>query len=737
MIKSGCGQCVQFKNPCLSVFPDDRCEHAACRLSVVEGIVVPERVADVPGHGVEGVAGEVRPSAAGSFPSAEGSETRAGNAEVVQCAGEHAQIELSVVCDDHVSAGQEGKEFVRNCRKLRRITDILRRYPVDRDEILSKEIMPRRRANQPVAGFGQFAVNKDRDPGGADAGVRVVCRFKIEAGEFHGSGILFMLSLVGGPSPGVKGIVWGQFFSSIFKLHPISLLGNHPLMRQLSKSKIIAFRQCPKRLWLEIHRPELREDSEATEAAFQVGYEVGDTARRIYDPLGQGTLIDINTEGFKAAFEHTAELLANSRSPIFEAAFRIHGALALADVLLPDWKDGKPAWRMIEVKSSTSVKDYHHDDIAVQSFIARSSGTRLTSVALAHIDSSWTYPGGGDYAGLLAENDFTDETEARAGEVGQWLAGAQEIAAQPVEPDVATGPQCSDPFDCGFCNYCNRDKVFPEYPLTSLPRFSQKRKTACEELGIEDLRNVPDDLLGLLQQRVKSHTVSQTEFFDAEGAKAALAPYGFPALFLDFETSTMPVPFWKGTRPYEQMPFQFSLHTLMEDGSLEHAAFLDLTGNDPCASFARALVEACGKDGPIFVYNAKFEKRIISESATRLPEFAEQLESLSSRIVDLLPIAQNFYYHPSQHGSWSIKAVLPAVCPDLSYESLEGVQDGGGAMAGFREAIHPETSPERKFEIEQQLLAYCRLDTFAMVRLWQVFSGRQDLLIRDPQHEGA
>lgn len=497
-------------------------------------------------------------------------------------------------------------------------------------------------------------------------------------------------------------------------------------MRQLSKSKIIAFRQCPKRLWLEIHRPDLREDSAATEAAFQVGYEVGETARRIYDPLVQGTLIDINAEGFEAAFARTADLVANSRNPIFEAAFRMPGALALADVLLPDWLDGKPAWRMVEVKSSTRVKDYHHDDIAVQSFIARSSGVRLTSVALAHIDSSWTYPGGSKYAGLFAEKDFTREAADRAGEVDQWLAGAQKIAAKSDEPVVATGPQCSTPFECGFCNYCNREKVWPEYPLSSIPRFSQKRKVACQELGIDDLRNVPDDLLGVLQRRVKSHTVSQTSFFDAEGAKAALARHGFPARFLDFETSTMPVPVWQGTRPYQQIPFQFSLHTLTDVGVLEHADFLDLSGADPCAAFAAALVAACGSEGPVFVYNARFEKRIISEQARRFPEFAGQLESLSSRIIDLHPVALSFYYHPSQHGRWSIKAVLPAVCPDLNYESLEGVQDGGGAMSGFREAIHPSTTAERKKEIERQLLAYCCLDTFAMVRLWQVFSGRLD-----------
>jgi len=498
-------------------------------------------------------------------------------------------------------------------------------------------------------------------------------------------------------------------------------------MRQLSKSKIIAFRQCPKRLWLEIHRPDLREDTSATQAAFQVGYEVGDVARKLYDPLGNGTVIDVASEGFSGAFEHTAQLIADTRSPIFEAGFSIRGALAFADVLLPVTVDGKPAWRMVEVKSSTKIKNYHHDDIAVQAFIARSAGVKLASVSLAHIDSSWTYPGGGDYVGLLAEENFTEETLARATEVGQWLDGAQEVAARTEEPDVATGPQCSDPFDCGFCNYCNRDKVWPEYPLTGLPRFSWKKQAICEEQGIEDLRNVPDDLLTPQQQMVKEHTVAQTVYFDSEGAKAALASHGFPALFLDFETTSMAVPQWKGTRPYEDIPFQFSLHTLTEDGSVQHTAFLDLSGQDPSASFAKALVQACGNTGPVFVFNAGFEKRIIAAAARRFPEFAEALEDLRSRIVDLLPIARSFHYHPSQHGSWSIKAVLPAVCPDLNYGDLDGVQDGGTAMNVIREAIHPETPPERKQEIERDLLAYCRLDTFAMVRLWQVFSGRKRL----------
>jgi hypothetical protein len=212
-------------------------------------------------------------------------------------------------------------------------------------------------------------------------------------------------------------------------------------------------------------------------------------------------------------------------------------------------------------------------------------------------------------------------------------------------------------------------------------------------------------------------------YFDAAGAKKDLAPYGFPAYFLDFESIQFAVPIWKGTRPYQQICFQFSLHVLSENGSLKHSAFLDLSGQDPSESFATALVANCGDHGPVFVYSAPFEKGRISELADRFPALASPLLAIHARIVDLLPIARNRYYHPSQQGSWSIKAVLPAAVPELSYDQLAGVQDGGMAMVAFVEAISPEITLERKAELEEQLLAYCQLDTLAMVRLWQLFSG--------------
>jgi hypothetical protein len=476
-------------------------------------------------------------------------------------------------------------------------------------------------------------------------------------------------------------------------------------------------------LWLEVHRPKLRDDSAATQASFAVGHQVGDIARRLYDPKGKGVLIDPQADGFDAAFARTQELL-QSAQPIFEAGFRAEGALALADVMLPVRKNGKLAWRMIEVKSSTSVKDYHRDDAAVQSFVARSSGVPLTKIALAHINSDWVYPGNEDYDGLLLENDLTDEVFGRGEEVRGWIAEAQQIVAKKREPRVATGKHCGNPYECGFLAYCQSQEPQAEQPIRWLPgRLSNGLQAHIETHGLTELRDVPDELLNDKQQRVKAVTLSGKPYFDQRATVATLASHKLPAYFLDFETIQFAVPIWKGTRPYQQIPFQFSIHRLSRTGKVEQQVFLDLSGADPSKAFAEDLIAACGERGPIFVYNAGFETARIRELSERFPRLAKPLLALNERVVDLLPVARDHYYHPSQQGSWSIKSVLPALCPDLHYGGLDGVQDGGMAMDAFLEALAPQTSKTRKTEIEQQLLAYCALDTYAMVRLWAAFSG--------------
>ncbi len=491
----------------------------------------------------------------------------------------------------------------------------------------------------------------------------------------------------------------------------------------LSKSKLIAYRQCPKRVWLEVHHPERREDSAGAEARFTTGNQVGDIARDVYDPKRRGVLIDIQKDGFNQAFERTSQLIASAQ-PIFEAGFRTAQALAFADVMLPVKRAGKLVWRMVEVKSSTSVKGYHHDDAAIQTHIARAVGISLAGVSIAFINKDWVYPGGGDYAGLLVENDVTKEAMGRDAEVKSWIVDAHKVVDSNAEPPVKMGKHCGDPFECGFSSYCRGLVPKPKHPITHLPGALRKELAALVETqGMTELKDVPDRLLNDQQLRVKAVALSGKAFFDKAAAAKALAPHKLPAYFMDFETIQFGVPIWKGTRPYQQITFQFSMHRLSRTGKLTHESFLDLSGKDPSLAFAKALIEAAGNSGPIFVYNAGFESARIKELTSRFPRLATGLRAILARIVDLLPVARSHYCHPAQEGSWSIKAVLPALCPDLNYASLDGVQDGGMAMTAFLEAVHADTSPLRKAEIERQLHAYCEMDTFALVRLWTAFSG--------------
>lgn len=503
-------------------------------------------------------------------------------------------------------------------------------------------------------------------------------------------------------------------------------MDNQKIPQSLSKSRLLSGMQCTKRLWLELYRPSLGEDSASAEARFRVGHQVGDIAQTLYDPAGTGTRIDRSKASFKAAFAETKRLLTQS-NPIFEAGFSAGGARIFADVLLPRQFQGKDGWRMIEVKSSASVKDYHRDDAAIQTYVARKAGVPLNAVSVACIDSSWVYPGGGDYRGLLKEVDLTDEAFAREAEVEGWIRESFEIARLDKEPEVHTGGHCSKPYQCPFTAYCESQEPQAEFPVRWLPRIQAKALKKAIEEGAEDLRQLPDELLNEQQLRVKTQTLANAAYFDAQGAAADLADCSLPAYFMDFETINLAVPIWQGTRPYQQIPFQFSVHLLTPSGKLRHREFLDLSGGDPSREFAEQLIDACGSSGPIFVYHAAFEKGRIKYLANRFPAMKDALNAITDRIVDLLPIATNRYYHPSQHGSWSIKKVLPAIAPELDYSNLDGVRDGSMAMDAFAEAVAPETGQRRRDEIRSQLLEYCARDTLAMIRMWECFTGAREI----------
>ena len=488
-------------------------------------------------------------------------------------------------------------------------------------------------------------------------------------------------------------------------------------MQTLSKSKILAHRQCPKRFWLELNRKDESKESAQTIASFASGHAVGAVAQVIYDPRAERVVLNAQANGYDVTFARTGELL-RGKSPFFEALFSAGGALAFADVMTP-----LPfgMWKMAEVKSSTKMKDYHLEDAAIQYFVATQSGVKLKALSLAHIDSKWVYQGDGDYGGLLVETDVTAEVAARIDEVAEWIAAAQATARKRTEPNLRTGAHCTKPFACAFIDYCSAREPQAEHPVSWLPNV---RKTSLKvhlaKPEITEISQVPDPLLDVQQMRVKSATLSGKTYFDAKGAAAAFKRYKPPAYFLDFETISPAVPLWAGTRPFQQIPFQFSCHRLRRTGALEHREFLHVDSSDPSADFVTALLVACDADtscAPIFVYNQSFEKTCIKDLATRFPKRRKALLSLIERIVDLLPITKANYYHPLQEGSWSIKDVLPALVPELSYDQLEGVKDGTTAPLAFAEIIATETTVERKTQLTEQLLAYCKLDTLAMVRV--------------------
>jgi hypothetical protein len=478
----------------------------------------------------------------------------------------------------------------------------------------------------------------------------------------------------------------------------------------LSKSRIVNWKQCPKRLWLQIHHPELQEFSQGSERSFQNGYEVGETAQRLYP---NGILIDNANLADCVTATHAA-MQAHPDATIFEATFQHQGVLIRADILHPT----PNGYRMLEVKSSTSVKPYHIDDCAIQAYVIAQNNISLASVELMHIDTGFVYQGDGDYAGLFHYENLDEQIAALQPSIPNWISEARATLSGN-EPEITPSEHCDDPYACPFKAHCNRNIDQPpetDYPLDVLHRMHQSTKDSFRASGIHDARHVPTELLNDTQQWIQRVSQSGQAELRCE-AKAAMIDLPYPRYYLDFETITHAVPRWANTRPYAtQVPFQWSCHIEDAAHQLEHHMFLDVSGNDPRRACAEQMIAALGSDGPIFVYYQAFEKSRIAELAELYPDLAADLHAINYRIVDLLPITRASYYHPQMHGSWSIKAVLPTIAPDLSYQQLL-VGDGGAAQDAYSEIVHPDTTPERKLALTQGLFDYCTLDTLAMVRL--------------------
>lgn len=486
---------------------------------------------------------------------------------------------------------------------------------------------------------------------------------------------------------------------------------------RLSKSRITEYLQCPKRLFLSVHRPELREETPGMQQRFDVGNQVGRIAQSMFP---DGILIGDESNDLSAALAQTAQVLRDyPDKPIFEATFSHGDMLIRADVLVPQEK----GFRMVEVKSSTSVKDYYLPDCSMQSWVVENSGLRLSSISLMNINSEFIYEELGDYRGLLKETDITEQVREYKSFIPQWISESQEVLAGS-EPEKNIGAHCSTPFDCPFLNHCSIDR--PDFPVDLLPR--NKARGTIDMLkanGFEDLREVPAGLIvHPTLERIRRLTV-ENKFQLDEAAREIMQRLPYPRYFLDFETIQFTVPIWIGTSPFEQLPFQWSCHRENEEGTLIHAEFLDISGHPPMRAFAESLIANLGTEGPVVVYNQAFEKSRIRELADRFPDLAQPLLAINDRVFDLLPLTREYYYHPKMKGSWSIKAVLPTIAPDLNYADLEEVQDGGTAQAAFLETITQKTSEGRRDQLKRSLLEYCKLDTYAMVRLARFLEGKQ------------
>lgn len=490
-----------------------------------------------------------------------------------------------------------------------------------------------------------------------------------------------------------------------------------PTATRLSKSRIVAGLQCERRLWLATYLRDAMETSPASQAVLDAGNEVGDLARELYGP---GLLIG-HVENTSKALAETAEALQRNgkRQTLFEAAFQHKDVLVRADVLKPV----PGGYDLIEVKSTTSVKDYHLVDCAIQAWVIQNAGTPLRRVYLSHIDSAFVYEGNGDYNGLLVAEDITAEVTELMEQVPAWVRRLQKVLRGD-EPSIATGEQCSKPFDCPFFEHCrSQEPAGPKYPVTILKRSAALTRALLDE-GYVDLRKVSAErLTNPIHQRIRKASLTGRPFLDPAAAEQ-LDGLGYPRYYLDFETINFAIPRWTGTRPYQQVPFQWSCHIEQRDGSLKERAFLDLSGDDPTRNFAESLLRTLGKRGPILVYNKTFEAGRVTELADWFPDLADALLALNQRMVDLLPITQKHYYHPAMMGSWSLKKVLPTIAPELDYSELDDVADGGQAQLAYLEATHPETPVGRRASLDTALRRYCGQDTIAMVRLLQTLAGR-------------
>ncbi len=477
-------------------------------------------------------------------------------------------------------------------------------------------------------------------------------------------------------------------------------------MVTLSKSKYMAGLRCPRLLWCHFNAPErIPPVDEETQAIFDQGHEIGDWAKKLH-PGG----IEIARDGDQV--EATKRLLAK-RVPLFEAAFAHGNGYCQVDLLIPA---GKDAWDIVEVKSSTEVKEEkgHIDDVAFQRWCAEGAGLKIRKTFLMHVNNEYVRKGPIDPAQLLIAEDITEAASLKLPGIEPALQRMLAIIRRPDMPSPLYGTECKYPKECDVCL-----KDLPEDNVTQLYRLGQRAYPLLNE-GIVRITDLPPDvkLNGKQEAQIRAIRTGKP-IVDAKQIRAFLKRLVYPLYLLDFEAVQPAVPLFDGTWPYQHVPFQLSLHIIERPGAApSHQEFLADGPDDPRPGVIGAL-RRIGPAGTILTYNQKFEKGVIDELAEAYPADAAWLRALHSRIDDLIIPFQNFwYYDPKQHGSCSIKAVLPALT-GKRYDNLE-ISEGNQAAREFLAITYRGEKRKDVKKLRAALLEYCAQDTQAMIDLLHV-----------------
>ncbi|MET4481604.1 DUF2779 domain-containing protein [Bradyrhizobium sp. F1.13.3] len=448
-----------------------------------------------------------------------------------------------------------------------------------------------------------------------------------------------------------------------------------------------------------------------------IGQEVGQKAHLLFPG---GVRIAEEPWQHAEAVTRTAKLMNDAFVPaIFEAAFDYEDIRIRVDVL-ERLADG--AWGLREVKSSSGLKDHYLDDVAVQTYVLRGAGIAILSIELLHVNTDYVRgPGGMSWTEFFTRLDVGEAVAAREVDMPARLPAMRDCLSRIDLPAAKPGSQCGSPYTCEFWDHCTADK--PADWIGYFPRLSETRASELKARGIEAISDIPSDFpLTPKQDIIRDATASGQPYVATELGRL-LDAFGPPASYLDFEAMMPPIPLYEGTRPYQTIPFQWSLHTVDGDGVLNHTEFLADGANDPRRQFAETLIDALAcSDDPIIVYSA-YERTRLKELAADFPDLNTALNTAISRLADLLPIVRSAVYFPEFRFSNSIKSVAPALCPGFSYDDLDGVADGGAASAAFLLLASGRiTDPGEVGQLRAALLAYCKRDTLAMVEVHQALA---------------